>query len=163
MTEMVALIYLRYLLKVAQIIIPENPLCLYFICTTNSLMSALPLCQPYSPEQTVNISFVFLGWTLPGTDLPQLFQPTANTEGISKSHLEILVSHKLSQPLWDLVFPFFRSFQELQMHKTFKHPLPSMLSCQHCTNRGSDRGRCRESCVLWWDALLPWGQLPRWQ
>lgn len=107
MTEMVALIYLRYLLKVAQIIIPENPLCLYFICTTNSLTSALPLCQLYSPEQTVNISFVFLGWTLPGTDLPQLFQPTANTEGISKSHLEILVSHKLSQPLWGLVFPFF--------------------------------------------------------
>lgn len=146
---MVGVVYLRKLLKVALIIILESPLGLCFLCITSSLMSALPLCQQYSlfAEQTANISSVFLGQTLPGTDLPQLLQPTANTEGISNSLTFGNLSISQTEPAGlGFGFPFFaHALQELQTHKAFKHPLSSTPGSQHCTNQGWDRGRHRES------------------
>lgn len=109
---MVGVVYLRKLLKVALIIILESPLGLCFLCITSSLMSALPLCQQYSlfAEQTANISSVFLGQTLPGTDLPQLLQPTANTEGISNSLTFGNLSISQTEPAGlGFGFPFFCS------------------------------------------------------
>lgn len=101
-------------------------------------MSALPLCQQYSLLAEQTVLPVFLGWTLLGTDVPQLLHPTVNSEDIRNSHLEISVSHRLSQQFWGL-------FQELKAHSI---QTPTAINIQLLTLHSPGAGqRKAEGCT----------------
>lgn len=163
-TEMVHLIYLRYFLKVALIIILKSPLSLLFF---RQLAVWCLLCVFVSStlwNWADSISSVFLGWTLPGTDLPQLYQSTDNAKGIKNSLLLGNLSISQTEPaVLEFGFSYFAHlFQEFQMHKAFKHSLPSVPNSLSTAQPRDWTGvKHRESCAQCQDALLLWGQLPR--
>lgn len=97
-------------------------------------MSASPLCQlsVQLTESTANISSVFLGWILPGTDLPPLLQPTANTKGISNPLTFGNLSISQTKPTI-LGFPFLFWLICFRTYKCTKH---SDIHCHQCPAPG---------------------------
>lgn len=151
-TEMVRLIYLRYFLKVALIIILKSPLSLSFLQTTSSLMSALCLCQQYSLELSRQYFLCVSGLDLarhrPSPTLSVHRQCQRHQEFTSAWKSKYLTNWACSFGVWFFLFcssvsgvPNAQSLQTLTAIST-------QLS-QYCTTQGLDRGEAQgELCTV---------------